>query len=274
MKITALVENTSCKSNLSSEHGLSLFIQTKNHNILFDTGKGELFLENAAKLDIDIQMVDILIISHGHYDHGGGLKHFLKNNSRAKIYLHKNAFQTHLGMNPNGDFKDIGLDKKLQSNPRIVQTDGHFIIDKELELFSQNGPKELSSESNRFLFVQSNNALLADSFSHEQNLVITEDKNFILVGGCAHSGILTIMNQFVNLKSKHPSVVVSGFHMCRPGSDETENPELIKKIAHKLLTFNSTFYTCHCTGIPSYTLLKNEMGDKISYLSTGGSITI
>ena len=92
MIITTLVENLSVSNEYTNKHGLSFHIKTKNHNILFDLGPDNSFLENAKKLNIDISDVDIAIISHGHSDHGGGLESFLKNNNKAKVYINKNAF--------------------------------------------------------------------------------------------------------------------------------------------------------------------------------------
>lgn len=83
MKITALVENTT-KSELKAKHGLSLYIETKLHRILFDLGSDETLFENASKRNIDLSKVDIVIISHGHVDHGGALHKFLNINSTEK----------------------------------------------------------------------------------------------------------------------------------------------------------------------------------------------
>ena len=85
MIIKTLSENTSISKDIASEHGLSLYIKTKKHKILFDVGASELFLNNAKKLDVNISDVDFLVISHGHFDHGGGLKVFLRENTNADI---------------------------------------------------------------------------------------------------------------------------------------------------------------------------------------------
>ncbi len=89
MIIKTLVENTSMFKNFGSEHGLSLYIETKYHRILFDVGASELFLENSKRMDVNIADVDFLVISHGHYDHGGGLKAFLQGmkESRGKVQV-------------------------------------------------------------------------------------------------------------------------------------------------------------------------------------------
>ena len=90
LKIVGLVENTTESPNLKYKHGLSLYIETERHRILFDMGLNDLFLENARKLGVDIASIDIAVISHGHVDHCGGLKSFLKRNSTARyIYAHR-----------------------------------------------------------------------------------------------------------------------------------------------------------------------------------------
>ena len=92
MIIKALTENTSKNENIFSEHGLSLYIETENHKILFDMGQTDLFYKNAQTMGVDLRAVDVAVLSHGHYDHGGGLKKFLEINSTAPVYLSRFAF--------------------------------------------------------------------------------------------------------------------------------------------------------------------------------------
>ena len=102
MKITSLVENTSTVG-MPVEHGLSLYIQLDNgRNILFDMGQRRLFAENAERLGLAIADIDMAIISHGHYDHGGGLRAFLEINDKAKVYIHNDAFQPHYSLKEDG----------------------------------------------------------------------------------------------------------------------------------------------------------------------------
>ena len=95
MRITTLIENTKGAAGCACEHGLSFYIETKRHTVLMDTGQSALFLENAAKLGADLTKIDTVVISHGHYDHGGGLPHFMKVNDHAAIYLQKAAADGH-----------------------------------------------------------------------------------------------------------------------------------------------------------------------------------
>ena len=92
MRISVLCEDSPLCSRFEAEHGLSFLIQTEKNKILFDAGQSDLFLRNAEKLGEKLQDVDIVILSHGHYDHGNGLEYFMQRNSRAKIYVHPLAF--------------------------------------------------------------------------------------------------------------------------------------------------------------------------------------
>ena len=109
MRITVLLENTAASSDMEVEHGLSLFIETGTKTILFDMGQTDLFARNAGKLGCDLSRVDAAVLSHGHYDHGGGLERFLEINSHAPVYLSPYAFEPHY----NGSDKYIGLDTAI-----------------------------------------------------------------------------------------------------------------------------------------------------------------
>ena len=91
-KITTLVENCVYGRKLQAEHGLSLYIETQEHRLLFDTGASDLFIRNARLLHIDLQKVDYLILSHGHSDHTGGLRYFLELNTQATVVCKREIF--------------------------------------------------------------------------------------------------------------------------------------------------------------------------------------
>ena len=112
MIIKTLVENTSISKDFGNEHGLSLYIETNALKILFDVGASKLFLKNAEKLGVNITDVDFLVI----YDHGGGLKNFFKENTKAEVYLHHLAFEKHYAIRPNDKLDFIGLDDELKQN--------------------------------------------------------------------------------------------------------------------------------------------------------------
>jgi 7,8-dihydropterin-6-yl-methyl-4-(beta-D-ribofuranosyl)aminobenzene 5'-phosphate synthase len=273
MLIKTLVENTAISKDFDSEHGLSLYIETKKHKVLFDVGASGLFLQNAKKLDVNIADIDFLVISHGHYDHGGGLKTFLAENTKAEVFLHRLAFEKHYAVRPNKALDYIGLDENLKQNKRIVFTSDRFFISGGLQVFSNVIQREPSPKSNSGLLTEHKEQTADDTFAHEQNLVVEEDGKTLLVTGCAHNGIINILEHFHTLKGRMPDYVIGGFHLSsRSGGNE--DSDTIDRIAKHLLGTKAKFYTCHCTGIEAYEKLKLAMGDSIDYLSAGGVITI
>lgn len=269
MKITALVENTSCKEGIASEHGLSLFIETKGKTILFDTGASSMFAKNAELLQVDIAKVDLAILSHGHYDHSGGIGTFLKKNSTAPIYIRKAAFGPFYSQREGGEYAFIGIDKELLSNNRVIFSAAETPIGEGISLFSKVKGKRLFPTGNKSLLEKTRDGYIQDDFSHEQNLVIREDGISLLVSGCSHKGIVNIVDQFSNLYGHYPTHVIGGFHLYNHRTGEPENEETLRAIAEALLSSGATYYTCHCTGEDNYNALRAHMGDKVHYLSGG-----
>ncbi|WP_236901721.1 MBL fold metallo-hydrolase [Clostridium tyrobutyricum] len=273
MLIKTLVENTSISKGFGSEHGLSLYIEAKKHKILFDVGASELFLQNAKKLDVNITNVDFLVISHGHYDHGGGLKTFLKENTKAEVFLHRFAFKQHYAIRSNDKLDFIGFDENLKQNKQIVLTSDRFFINNGIQVFSNIVQREPRPKSNSGLLTEHKGQTVDDTFAHEQNLVIEEDGMTLLVTGCTHNGIINILEYFHSVKGRMPNYVIGGFHLLSR-SGENEDSDMIDRIGKYLMGTKAKFYTCHCTGIEPYKTLKATMGDNIDYLSAGSEITI
>lgn len=258
MRITSLAENTSAVESIGYEHGLSLYIETDNHNILFDMGQTELFSENAEKLGIDLTKADIAVLSHGHYDHGGGLKKFLSINDKAPVYINRYAFEPHY----NGMEKYIGLDISLQDNERIIFTEDLYEIEPGLTLHSCSGRSKRIEFGSFGLNMMINGKLIPDDFRHEQYLLIEETGRKILISGCSHKGILNISEWF------RPDVLVGGFHFSKLPLDDT-----LKGYAEYLGSYDTDYYTCHCTGTEQYSFMKKYMR-RLNYLSAGESIII
>ncbi len=258
MKITSLLENTTERNDMQVEHGLSLYIETERHRILFDMGQTDLFSENAKMLGIDLSRVDIAILSHGHYDHGGGLRKFLEINSHAPVYIHKDAFLPHY----SGADKYIGLDTSLKDHPQIIFTDDEYRIDESLTLFSCNFREKKHPTIPSGLNERVGDVFIPDDFRHEQYLLIEENGKQALISGCSHKGILDIIEWF------SPDVLIGGFHYSKLSLDEA------LAAAAKALAANSTeFYTCHCTGYEQYDFMRQYM-PSLYYLSCGQTISL
>lgn len=274
MIVKVLAEDTSESIGFIREHGLCLYIETINHKILFDTGASAVFAQNACKLNVDISEVDLVVISHGHYDHGGGLKTFLSINSKAKVYCHQRAFEKYYSNRPNGVKEYIGLDETILNHERFVFCEDYLAIDEELELFSGVKGEKLTPPGNANLFLKVGDNYLQDDFSHEQNLIISENGKTLLIVGCAHKGIVNIVEHFWSQRGCMPDFIIGGLHLNYHGNDECDDSNLVNEIGEYLLNTNTKCYTCHYTGAQAYSRLKTIMGEKIEYLSTGNQLTI
>lgn len=268
MKVTVLVENQSIDPNLASEHGLSLYIETKKHHILFDAGDSNLFEINAHKLGIDLTSVDTFILSHGHHDHGGGLNRFIELNDHAKIYAHQKAFDPHFSKRGN-QYVNIGIPFPEHAANRLIFNQDQLIIDEELTLFSKITESKYYPSSNKNLYMDEDNRCALDDFKHEQNLIIKENNQHILVAGCAHHGMLNIIYEANHLFNVNIDVAIGGLHMFSRSTGMSESKETIEQIAHELLKTGVLLLTCHCTGETAYNILSPIMKDRITYIKTG-----
>ena len=281
MKVTTLVENTRLggRKDLSAEHGLSLHIQRDGKQILFDTGMTEAFNRNAERLGVNIQEVDMMVISHHHFDHGGGLAHFLEANPKAKVYLRRNEAGDCLRV--FGIIKKhVGLDKRLfqKYEDRFEFVDEFTEISPDVFILTEIGNSSPLPKGNRYLFVKKGNARSLDSFEHELIMVVREKEGSVVFTGCSHRGILNMVDavsvQFQGLPIK---AVFGGFHMIglpilnmMAGSKKE-----VEGIGKEMLKYPiEKVYTGHCTGAKAYRILKGVMGEKLEYLSTGSSVEV
>lgn len=258
MKIVSLLENTAFSDRVKSEHGLSLYIETDTQKILFDMGQTDLFYENALSLGINLEEVTLAVLSHGHYDHGGGLKKFLQVNGTAPVFVSTFAFGNHF----HGSDRYIGLDKELKENERIIFTGDEHRIDTSLTLYSCNDRERKHNSGSFGLTREENGEFIPDDFRHEQYLLIEEKGKSYLISGCSHKGILNITEWF------SPDFLIGGFHFSSLPLDEK-----LVSYAEYLDSFPTEFYTCHCTGTSQYDFMKKHMKN-LSYLSCGDSIVI
>ena len=271
MKITVLVENTTNNKALKPKHGLSFYIETHQHKILFDVGSNDAFIHNARTLGINLAAVDTVVISHGHSDHGGALSGFLKTNDKAKIYLHRKAFEPHYIKVLFAKIY-IGLERKLSDNQRFILTDGTMQIDDELFLFS-DVDKNFDTKSNRVLLKKTHQGYVQDDFAHEQNLIVTDQGKSALFTGCSHRGIANIL---CSAKNHNPDIhaLLGGFHLYNPANKTAEPPPVVQRLADELSKHDAVFYTGHCTGEKAFNSMRGSMGEKLKRLTTGEVIIL
>jgi 7,8-dihydropterin-6-yl-methyl-4-(beta-D-ribofuranosyl)aminobenzene 5'-phosphate synthase len=281
LKVTALIENRPDKAqpDLVAEWGLSLHIEFNGRRILFDTGISGAFARNAEYLGVDIGAVEAVVLSHHHYDHGGGLRQFLALNSRAII---------HLGEAPDGDCyfkflgflkKYVGLDKTLYPDfiSRFVTINDVSQILPDVCILPHISGSHPKAVGNKDLYLSRNGSLVHDDFSHEIVMAIKEDDKLVVFTGCSHNGILnaidTVARQFPGVPIK---AVIGGFHLTSMlpflmAGRKNDVQDLGRAIVNYPI---DKVYTGHCTGTKALGVLKSVMGEHLADFQTGSSFEV
>lgn len=258
------MEDTQGQAAVFAEHGLSLYIETAGHKLLMDTGASEKTADNAARLGIDLSGVDTVILSHGHYDHTGGLLWIAELAPDAELYLQKAA----CGQFYHGE-KYIGIDRRILDLPHLHLLDGDSQPDAELSLFTC---EQDICQSGGGLTEYRDGAYVPDTFCHEQSLVITENGRRILLSGCAHCGIVNILARFRARYHAAPDAVVSGFHM--PQVNTLAERLAVEETARELVRYPTVYYTGHCTGHSAFELLRPTLGTQLRRLHSGDELIL
>jgi len=282
MRVTTLIENRPSKtdSHLVAEWGLSLHITFSSHDILFDTGNSGSFVKNAELLSVNVSSIDTAVLSHHHFDHGGGLRRFLETNPNAQV---------HLGEPPGGECfarprpfmkKYVGLDKALMTD----YPDRFKTVSKPTEILTDvfvfphiSGPYPKPA-GNKRLLVRRDGKLIPDDFTHEIVMAIQENNQLIIFTGCSHNGVLnmvdTVAREFKGVPIK---AVIGGFHLVAspPFNFMAGSKHEVEDLAKKLLDYPiDRIYTGHCTGTRAFAVLKAVMGEQITDLETGSHFEV
>ena len=275
MRITTLIENAhGSDARLRNEHGLSLFIETKDCKLLFDLGPSHRFADNAAILGIDLAAVDLAVISHGHYDHGGGLARFLELNSDANVFLRRGAdgpqYSTALARE-----RYIGLDPEvLRANmDRLRWVDGETEVAPRIHLLTTIPKIDARPSGNSRLFLKEGDRLIPDPFDHELVCVIKEEDGIVVLTGCGHCGA-TNMVRVAKEHFPHDSIkaVVGGFHLIfsPAANDPATTPEDVRIFAGTLARLGcAKVITGHCTDEKAISILQEQLGNRLARLRTG-----
>ncbi len=251
-------------------HGFSCVLETDKLSILLDTGQGMALKNNLDALGFK-KKFDIAVITHGHYDHTGGLTETLKKGVALadRLYIHQNIFNRHMKKNPDGTFSFIGVDtdeNALKNLYSLTKISGTAEIAENIFLCG-NIPRytEFSADDN--LYIQTSEGSVKDPFDDELFLVIKDDDKLVVVTGCSHCGITNIIEHTEKtFPDSRIRSLIGGFHLFR--ADENQISQVADYMKEKEI---EKIFTGHCTGIEAFYAIRGSLGKSVRMTKAGFS---
>ncbi len=276
LRIVLLIENTSCDENVIPEHGLSIYIEFNGQKGLYDVGQSDQLIENSEEMFINLEELDWIAISHGHYDHTGGLKSVLKTNpNKINVFAGESAFKPKYARRDNDIIEDIGIPFKKEEiseiSASVTEVNGKTEISKNIFLIGPAPMIESYEGPSRYMLVKNDNGDYAnDLMNDERTLIIKTTKGIVIITGCAHRGSVNITKDaMVQFPNEKVLMVLGGFHLGK-----TDNESIQKRIeAFSHLNING-IGLCHCTGAKACKMFKETLKDKCFIAPAGTEIVI
>jgi 7,8-dihydropterin-6-yl-methyl-4-(beta-D-ribofuranosyl)aminobenzene 5'-phosphate synthase len=255
--ITTLVENSVFRPGLLAEHGLAFWIEYNGLRILFDTGQGQVLEHNARALGIQLEDMDMLALSHGHYDHTGGLPAVLRHTRPVDVFLHAAARQPKYTSVKGGSAREVGMSEAARSALELPHVRLHH-LDRPLQIadgIMLTGPiprvSSLEDTGGRFFLDAA--CTQSDSLVDDQALILEADRGVIVVLGCAHAGVISTLRYVQQITHGRPvQAVIGGMHLIHASTKriETTIHELHQQKVQRLTL-------AHCTGVGATVALWN-----------------
>jgi 7,8-dihydropterin-6-yl-methyl-4-(beta-D-ribofuranosyl)aminobenzene 5'-phosphate synthase len=268
MTITSLMDDWCPGRKLRGEHGLSLLVEHGGITVLFDAGQGPAFMENAEALGVELGDVDAVVLSHGHYDHSGGLAAFYAAHPGVPLFVGPSWKATRLAAGPAGAI-DIGPPDAFPPpgapEPKVPADREELAPGLRILVAAGEGdPARLDPRFRKRLDGKED----ADAFDDELTLACETREGLVLVTGCAHRGIVAIVRDAIARFPGMPiRAVVGGFHLVNAPAERR------KAVARELAALGPAAVACaHCTSADGYASIVAEFGERASWLHAGARI--
>lgn len=271
LKITTLIENTPSQNPaLSNEHGLSLYIETEDIKILFDTGQSGAFIGNAEILQKDLTTLDYMIISHGHFDHSGGVHKVLDIlGKQTNMIVGSEFFVKKYKDMQDGTYFFAGNSNTEESiaakDIKLTKLAAEMIYLTDHVVLFHHFPYHSSFEHpNPYFVVEEKEGYTLDLFSDEIALGIITEKGLVVIVGCSHAGIVNILSEIEKKMNMHIHAVIGGTHLV--DADEDRIQKTMEYFDEKKI---EVVAVSHCTGEKACALLSEHYGKKFIVNNTG-----
>jgi 7,8-dihydropterin-6-yl-methyl-4-(beta-D-ribofuranosyl)aminobenzene 5'-phosphate synthase len=260
MKLTVLMDNTTILDTpYLSESGLSFLIETEDAKIIFDTGYSSVFLSNARKMGIDLADITAVALSHGHNDHTNGLpalgKLLQKKGKKVPLVLHPACLEKKWWHNKDGNLEEIGMPvdgEFLERYYNVMPTIKTTKVGDSLYFLGFIPRKSSTANEPIGLTTNGDNRLVPDFVEDDSAIVFDGKDGLVIINGCAHSGIVNILNYSHELFPEKPiAAVIGGFHML------SKDQVWLEDVSKQIKGFEpARIYPCHCTDEASRAYLR------------------
>ncbi|MFH0921841.1 MAG: MBL fold metallo-hydrolase [Fibrobacterota bacterium] len=245
---TLVCDNNARRPGLSPEHGLSIWLEAGNRSVLFDTGQGTYLPANLKTLSLPLDTLDAVVISHGHYDHTGGLAFVMEQCPRAKVFIHAAALADRYSIQAGKESRYIGMPPEakalLHASPeRVIWVAGPMEIVPGVWVTGPI-PQKAAAEGREDRFYLDPEGMIADRFIDEQAVFVQSSYGISVILGCTHTGVANTLSHARALTGAGKMhCVMGGFHLSNAG------PENVRQAIAAVRDFNpEKIAPCHCSG--------------------------
>lgn len=273
LTITALVENSVNRRGLLAEHGLSFLIESGSHRILFDTGQGLALRHNVKYLNVDLKTIDAVALSHGHYDHTGGLTFALNAMNTPRLYAHPEAFSLKYTRNSDGTAREVGMNagNKIAAHEltEVIPVEDKTEISPGF-FFTGSIPRTTHFEDIGGPFFKDPECQIPDELPDDQAAFLETEKGTVVILGCAHSGIINTLRFIQSLTGNRPiHTVIGGMHLIHADANR------MNRTIDALREMNiQQLIPCHCTGLSAIVRMWSEFPGRCVPCCVGTTLSI